>query len=147
MPRLKVSNVLLPAILLAGLVFLTIAYAQDPQSTPKSDRDKCVTDKDHDACKKYYRAGCISKDVEACKGYSKELMTDCGPQPDANTPPAKNHQYLECARKAQCWDNRAASIMQWNEVCKPNPDSPQCKESADRLITPKDCDNFPSSIF
>ena len=137
------------ALLLAGLFCLTIAYAQDPQPTPtpKSDRDKCQTDKDHEACKKYYRSSCLAKNAEACKSYAKELKIDCGPEPDANTPPEKNHEYLQCARKAQCWGDRSISIMQWNEMCKSNPESPDCKAFVDRFITAKTCDNPQSNIF
>lgn len=145
----KRSKLTLLVLCVAALFLLTIVNAQDPQSTPtpKSDRDKCLTDKDHDACKKYYRSACLNKDAEACKSYAKELIVDCGSQPDANTPPEKNHEYLVCARKAQCWADRSISIMQWNETCKSNPDSQQCKEFADRFITAKACDNPPSTIF
>lgn len=141
--------------LLVALMGFSATRAQDPQSTstptptPKSDRDKCLTDKDHDACKKYYRTGCINKDAEACTNYSKELMIDCGTEPGRDTPPPQVSAYLECARKAQCWQDRAIGIAQMNEACKPNPEADQCKEAKQRFtfISARSCDNPQPNVF
>ena len=138
----------LPVFMITVLC-MTVICAQDPEPTPKpkSDRDKCETDKDHTACKKYYRANCLAKDPEACKSYAKELMIDCGEQPKPDASGETVHQYLQCARKSQCWHDRSYSIMQLNEVCKADPEGVTCKEVKDRFITAKSCDEPQVNVF
>jgi hypothetical protein len=136
------------ALLFAGSVSAP-AIGQTNQPQPKSDKDKCLTDKDHDACRRYYRGACIAKDGEACKSYAKELKASCGPEPGPQTPPAKLSEYLGCARKAQCWENRSIGLLQMNEVCKADANSAACTEMKNRFaqFTPQACDQIGGGVF
>jgi hypothetical protein len=134
------------ALAVSGLWMFLLAQ---PTPQPKSDQDKCLTDKDHDACKKYYRLQCINKNADACTSYGKELTKDCGATPGPQTPPPQVSAYLACARIAQCWQNRSIGITVMNQACNADPNSPQCKASRDAFanLTPQACDNPKPPVF
>jgi len=144
----RVLSCTLIAVALTALTGISSAQSQSPQTStttaPKTDKEKCLDDKDHMVCKKYYRAGCIGKDSDACDSYAKELILDC-PKPDGETDPVKfaqkNGAILACLRKVQCWSDRAVALKQIGEACK-DPNGPQCAEAKAQFgfVTARQCD-------
>jgi hypothetical protein len=118
------------------------AHQQSPTDTASSVQDKCTKNKDHAACLKYYRAGCIAKDPQACNDYAKEISADCGTTPSRTAPPEVLSAYLDCSRKVQCWQDRAIALPQMLQACNQNSDSDQCKTAKRRFATvsPSICD-------
>jgi hypothetical protein len=136
---------------LALLIFVagwTGASIQDPgQAKPvKPDRDSCLTDKDHTACKRFYRAGCLNKDPDACNSYAKELAADCGAPPGPGAKLEQFQNFLACGRKTQCWQDRSIALAQMKDVCSADPNSSACKVTKDRVasVSVRVCDGTAS---
>lgn len=136
-------------------IFFFIAFAcavpsshpQPAQNAQPSNQDACLQSKDHSACLKYYRAGCIGKNPQSCGNYSREILTEC----PADTPPpnatlAQLQALLSCRRRAQCWQDRTIGLSQLADQCKNGTDSDQCKQAKTRYteVTPAQCDKIGS---
>ena len=96
-------------------------------------RRRCLANRDHIACKEYYKKGCIDADGPACQEYSGELKADCGSVPSSGASGQQIATYLSCMRSVQCWQDRSIAIQASEKDCKDNLKSEQCILSKARL--------------
>lgn len=109
-------------------------------TAPRSDRDACTVDKDHESCKRYYRSLCVDNDQFGCESYASELAKDC---PKTTNPelPADNPAAAQCAARVKCWQDRALSLALMSGTCSADARSPNCEDARSQVTTAASCDS------
>ncbi len=153
--KAKGSHAVAPTLAVSSLFVLLVAAAlpvngqpsshpESPhQSTvttrPRSDRDACLVNKDHDSCQRYYRSLCLNQDASGCRDYANELSKDC-PKPDDKT--VEDAVAKRCALKIQCWQDRALSLTLMSRACAEDPHSASCADAKRDVQTAVSCDSI-----
>lgn len=142
MKAFPIALVVALAIPLSGRLSSPAPNPRQSQAStpPRSDRDACTVDKDHESCKRYYRSLCVDNDPSGCESYANELSKDC-PKPADSKVLSDNPEAAKCAAQVKCWQDRALSVALRTGACSADPRSPNCEDARSQLTTAASCDS------